>query len=165
MDAAPGELTERALMTRILISTLRMEERMSALSDSLDRLTGAVRDKITALESALADERSAAASTAAAEEAEDVEQNQALADARAATDAAVGELNAAVSQVDSLTQEISGTSGDPSDVSVEPTDTAGTDTAGTGTDAAADTSADTGVPDESGTAAEPTPGPEDETTV
>jgi hypothetical protein len=91
VDFDLSELSDRALLIRVLASTTRMEERMSALSDSLDRLSGAVRDKISALEQALADERAAADATAQAEAAEDVQQNQDLADARAATDAALAD--------------------------------------------------------------------------
>ena len=107
MDADPGELSDHALLLRLFASSRRMEMIMSALSDSLDRLASAIRDKIAALEAALAAERAAAQATAEQEAAEDVVQNQELADARAATDAALGEVTQAVTQVDALTQEVS----------------------------------------------------------
>jgi hypothetical protein len=152
------ELSDRALLIRVLVSTIRMEERMSALSDSLDRLSGAVRDKISALEQALADERAAADARAQAEAAEDVQQNQDLADARAATDAALADAQSAVSRIDDLTQEVSGASGDPSDVSVEPAPDQPADVP-------ADVPADSGEAQPTPDQPAPEPGPEDETTV
>jgi ABC-type transporter Mla subunit MlaD len=158
VDFDLSELSDRALLIRVLASTTRMEERMSALSDSLDRLSGAVRDKISALEQALADERAAADATAQAEAAEDVQQNQDLADARAATDAALADAQSAVSRIDDLTQEVSGAQGDPSDVSVEPAPDAPADVP-------ADQPADSGEAQPTPDQPAPEPGPEDETTV
>jgi ABC-type transporter Mla subunit MlaD len=162
VDFDLSELSDRALLIRVLASTTRMEERMSALSDSLDRLSGAVRDKISALEQALADERAAADATAQAEAAEDVQQNQDLADARAATDAALADAQSAVSRIDDLTQEVSGAQGDPSDVSVEPAPDAPADVPA---DQPADQPADSGEAQPTPDQPAPEPGPEDETTV
>lgn len=62
---------------------------VQGVSDRVNQLVGPLQEQIAELESTLTAEREAAANLAASEDAEDVAQNQALADAQAATDAAL----------------------------------------------------------------------------
>jgi uncharacterized phage infection (PIP) family protein YhgE len=108
------DLTDRALLKAVLATTLRVESLMTQMNEALGRLSTAVteqrdrmQDQIDPLTGALAAERKQAASTASAEAAEDVAQDQALADARAATDAALADLTDGVNQVNALADQIS----------------------------------------------------------
>lgn len=109
-----SHLTGRDLLERAVVTLNRVEANMAAVDESLARLGAAVagvadrvnelseehRTKVAELETALQAERDAAAATAAAEDAEDVEQNQALADAKAATDAALAEVQGVGAAID-----------------------------------------------------------------
>lgn len=101
-------LTGRDLLKQILASVNRQETHMSALTDALGRLSTAVNDRISTLQSALDAERAAAAELAASEAAEDVAQGASLDEARAATDAALADLNSAAGEVDAIATSISG---------------------------------------------------------
>lgn len=87
---------------------------MSALSDAIAALRTQVEnlrlasstERVAELEGLLQAEREAAAALAASEEAEDVTQNQELADARAATDALVAEMNSAASDLGTITDQL-----------------------------------------------------------
>lgn len=63
-------------------------------------LTGPLQDQLRELEAALAAEREAAVVLAAAEDAEDVQQNADLADARTRVDAALADAQAAATNID-----------------------------------------------------------------
>ena len=107
-QTASVRLTLSNIATEEDVNNLRedltaMEERiMSALSDAIARLRTTVEnlsvaqspERVTELEGLLAAERAAAANLAASEAAEDVEQDAALAEARAATDALIAEMKA-----------------------------------------------------------------------
>jgi uncharacterized phage infection (PIP) family protein YhgE len=136
------ELTGRDLLKRILVAVNRMEDHMSALSDSLAQLSTAVSEmrgtyesRISDLQAALDDER-----------AQDVNDSQALADAQARTNEALAEVQAAADQVSQITQQISqvpsddtGGGGDtpepaPTPDPVQPPDAPTDDTGGGGGD-------------------------------
>lgn len=77
---------------------------VQGVSDRVNQLVGPLQDQIAELESTLTAEREAAANLAASEDAEDVAQNQALADAQAATDAALAN---AQTSADNIQAEVS----------------------------------------------------------
>lgn len=90
-----------------------MENRiMAALEDAVNALNEAITEannrfqNVGSLESALAEERSRYEALVTSEEAEDVQQNQDLQDARAATDAALSELRAAEQSITLATEQV-----------------------------------------------------------
>lgn len=108
------------LLTEIRDGQKRLEDKMADLqtevqelrdavtgvSQRVDALVGPLTDAVREAQEALAAEREAAANLAAAEDAEDVEQNQALADAKAATDAALASAQAAADEIDAETSRL-----------------------------------------------------------
>ncbi|QGH76454.1 hypothetical protein SEA_DAUBENSKI_182 [Streptomyces phage Daubenski] len=101
------------LLTEIRVGQQGLEERMadlttevaalreavSGVSARVDALVGPLTDAVREAQDALAAERQAAADLAAAEDAEDVEQNNALMEAQAATDAALANAQQAADEI------------------------------------------------------------------
>lgn len=89
-------------------SVADLQVAVQGVADRVGALVGPLQQQIANLQSTLQAERDAAAALAASEDAEDVQQNQALADAQAATDAALAEAQAAAgnisTEVDKLNQ-------------------------------------------------------------
>lgn len=80
-----------------------VENLRTAVSDVADRvtaITGPLQDQLRELEAALAAEREAAVVLAASEDAEDVQQNADLADARSRVDAALADAQSAADSID-----------------------------------------------------------------
>ena len=73
---------------------------VTQVADRVSEITGPLQDQLRELQSALDAEREAAATLAAAEDAEDVQQNADLADARARVDAALAEAQSAAEGID-----------------------------------------------------------------
>lgn len=84
-------------------SVADLQNAVQGVADRVGQLVGPLQQQISELQTALQTERDAAASLAAAEDQEDVQQNQALADAQAATDAA---LQNASNAADSIQSEV-----------------------------------------------------------
>lgn len=109
-----SHLTGRTLLDELVASSKRVEANMATVEESLANLGAAVAgvagrfdelsknhaERVAELEAALAAEREAAAATAAAEDAEDVGQAQALADKQAETDAAFEKLRGVGAEID-----------------------------------------------------------------
>lgn len=87
-------------------SVADLQTAVQGVSDRVNALVGPLQDQIATLQSALETERQAAADLAAAEDAEDVGQNQALADAQAATDAALADASASADNINSEVQKL-----------------------------------------------------------
>lgn len=89
-------------------SVADLQVAVQGVADRVGQLVGPLQQQIANLQNALQAERDAAAALAASEDAEDVQQNQALADAQAATDAALAEAQQAAgnisTEVDKLNQ-------------------------------------------------------------
>jgi len=85
-------------------SVADLQAAVSAVAERVGQLLGPLQQQIANLQAALQTERDAAAALAVAEDAEDVQQNQALADAQAATDAALANAQQAA---DSIETEVS----------------------------------------------------------
>ena len=100
--------------TRVTIrNIIEMENRiMSAIEAAVAELTSAIADansrfqNVGSLETALAEERAKYDALVAAEEAEDTQQNQELEDAKAATDAALAEVQGAADSISALTTRV-----------------------------------------------------------
>lgn len=86
-------------MADLTTEVANLREAVSGVSARVDALVGPLTDAVREAQEALAAEREAAANLAAAEDQEDVEQNQALADAQAATDAALANANSAADEI------------------------------------------------------------------
>lgn len=82
-------------------SVADLQTAVQGVADRVGQLTGPLQDQIAELQTTLQAERDAAAALAAAEDQEDVEQNQALADAQAATDAALANAQASADSIES----------------------------------------------------------------
>lgn len=76
-------------------SVADLQVAVQGVADRVGQLVGPLQQQIANLQSALQAERDAATALAASEDAEDVQQNQALADARSATDAALADAQQA----------------------------------------------------------------------
>ena len=86
-------------MADLTTEVANLREAVSGVSARVDALVGPLTDAVREAQEALATERQAAADLAAAEDAEDVAQNQALADAQAATDAALANAQQAADEI------------------------------------------------------------------
>lgn len=82
-------------------SVADLQAAVTAVAERVGQLTGPLQEEIANLQATIQAERDAAASLAAAEDAEDVEQNQALADAQAATDTALANAQQAADGIQS----------------------------------------------------------------
>jgi chromosome segregation ATPase len=81
-------------------SVADLQTAVQGVADRVGQLTGPLQDQIAELQTTLQAERDAASALAAAEDQEDVEQNQALADAQAATDAALANAQASADSIE-----------------------------------------------------------------
>ncbi len=91
-------------MADLTQSVADLQAAVVAVAERVGQLLGPLQQQIANLQTALQTERDAAAALATAEDAEDVQQNQALADAQAATDVALANAQQAA---DSIETEVS----------------------------------------------------------
>lgn len=96
-------------------SVADLQAAVTAVAERVGQLTGPLQQEIANLQSTLQAERDAAASLAAAEDAEDVEQNQALADARAATDTALANAQQAADSIGAEVQKLNQVAATPTE--------------------------------------------------
>jgi len=90
-----------------------LRDAVSGVSARVDALVGPLTDAVQEAQSALAAEREAAAQLAAAEDQEDVQQNQDLADAKAATDAALANAQSAADEIANETAQLNSIAAQP----------------------------------------------------
>lgn len=81
-------------------SVADLQVAVAAVAQRVGDISGPLQQQITDLQNTIQQERDAAAALAAAEDAEDVQQNQALADAQAATDAALANAQASADSIE-----------------------------------------------------------------
>lgn len=93
-------------MADLTTEVANLREAVSGVSARVDALVGPLTDAVREAQDALAAERQAAADLAAAEDAEDVAQNQALADAQTATDAALANASSAADEISAETARL-----------------------------------------------------------
>jgi peptidoglycan hydrolase CwlO-like protein len=97
-----GEIQEvKNLMADLNQTVADLQNAVQGVADRVGQLVGPLQQQISELQTALQTERDAAAALAAAEDQEDVEQNQNLADAQAATDAALQNASQAADSIQS----------------------------------------------------------------
>lgn len=113
-------------MADLTTEVANLREAVSGVSARVDALVGPLTDAVREAQDALATERQAAADLAAAEDAEDVEQNRQLDEARAATDAALAnaqqaadEINAETSRLNAIAKPAEEPTPEPTEPSVE----------------------------------------------
>lgn len=87
-------------------SVADLQAAVTGVAERVAGLAGPLQEEIANLQSTLQAERDAAAALAAAEDAEDVGQNQALTDAQAATDAALANAQQAADGINTEVQKL-----------------------------------------------------------
>jgi predicted nucleic acid-binding Zn-ribbon protein len=99
-------------MADLQTEVANLRDAVTGVSQRVDALVGPLTTAVQEAQQALAAEREAAANLAAAEDAEDVEQNRQLDEARSATDAALAnaqqaadEISAETSRLNSIAQQ------------------------------------------------------------
>ena len=103
--AGSKKMKEEILMA-IAENTAELRASVESLIGRVNDLVGPLKDANATLVNTLAAEREAAAALAASEDAEDVDQNRALADAQAATDEALRVQDAAAAEIAGLKTQI-----------------------------------------------------------
>jgi hypothetical protein len=93
-------------MADLTVEVANLREAVSGVSARVDALVGPLTDAVREAQEALVAEREAAANLATAEDAEDVEQNAALANAQAATDAALANASSAADEISAETAKL-----------------------------------------------------------
>ena len=93
-------------MADLTTEVANLREAVSGVSARVDALVGPLTDAVREAQEALSAEREAAANLAAAEDQEDVEQNQALADAQARVDTALADAQSAADSISAETAKL-----------------------------------------------------------
>jgi chromosome segregation ATPase len=93
-------------MADLTTEVANLREAVSGVSARVDALVGPLTDAVREAQDALNAEREAAAALAAAEDQEDVEQNQALADAQARVDTALADAQSAADSISAETAKL-----------------------------------------------------------
>jgi predicted nuclease with TOPRIM domain len=111
-------------MADLTTEVANLREAVSGVSARVDALVGPLTDAVREAQDALNAEREAAANLAAAEDQEDVEQNQALADAQARVDTALADAQSAADSISAETAKLNevaapATPEEPTEPSVE----------------------------------------------
>ena len=101
-----GQMRLEVTMADLQTEVANLRDAVTGVSQRVDALVGPLTDAVREAQDALAAEREAAANLAAAEDAEDVAQNQALADAQAATDAALANAQSAADEIGAETARL-----------------------------------------------------------
>ncbi len=101
-----GQMRLEVTMADLQTEVANLRDAVSGVSARVDALVGPLTDAVREAQDALAAEREAAANLAAAEDAEDVEQNRQLDEARAATDAALANAQSAADEINAETQRL-----------------------------------------------------------
>jgi hypothetical protein len=111
----------KTIMANLNESGANVQAAVDAVSARVADLVNPLRDALAATQEDLAAERAAYSDLVAAEDAEDVGQNQALADAQAAVDAHLAEAEAAVAQIDEQVAELNEVAAAPVEEPVDET--------------------------------------------
>jgi len=101
-----GQVRLEVTMADLQTEVANLRDAVTGVSQRVDALVGPLTNAVQEAQQALATERQAAADLAAAEDAEDVAQNQALADAQAATDAALANAQSAADEISAETARL-----------------------------------------------------------
>ncbi|ASN73228.1 hypothetical protein SEA_WARPY_193 [Streptomyces phage Warpy] len=109
-------------MADLTTEVANLREAVSGVSARVDALVGPLTDAVREAQDALAAEREAAANLAAAEDAEDVEQNRQLDEAKAATDAALANAQSAADEISNETARLNSIAKPAEEPTPEPTE-------------------------------------------
>lgn len=101
-----GQMRLEVTMADLQTEVANLRDAVTGVSQRVDALVGPLTDAVREAQDALATEREAAANLAAAEDAEDVEQNRQLEEARAATDAALANAQQAADEISAETDRL-----------------------------------------------------------
>jgi peptidoglycan hydrolase CwlO-like protein len=101
-----GQMRLEVTMADLQTEVANLRDAVTGVSQRVDALVGPLTDAVREAQDALAAEREAAANLAAAEDAEDVEQNRQLNEAKAATDAALANAQAAADEIGAETSRL-----------------------------------------------------------
>jgi len=101
-----GQMRLEETMADLQTEVAELRDAVSGVSARVDALVGPLTDAVREAQDALAAEREAAANLATAEDAEDVEQNRQLDEARAATDAALANAQSAADEISAETDRL-----------------------------------------------------------
>ncbi|AXG66222.1 hypothetical protein SEA_ANNADREAMY_125 [Streptomyces phage Annadreamy] len=101
-----GQMRLEETMADLQTEVAELRDAVTGVSQRVDALVGPLTDAVREAQDALAAEREAAANLAAAEDAEDVEQNRQLEEARAATDAALANAQQAADEISAETDRL-----------------------------------------------------------
>ncbi|AZU97197.1 hypothetical protein SEA_PHREDRICK_140 [Streptomyces phage Phredrick] len=101
-----GQMRLEVTMADLQTEVANLRDAVTGVSQRVDALVGPLTDAVREAQDALAAEREAAANLAAAEDAEDVEQNRQLDEAKAATDAALANAQAAADEIGAETSRL-----------------------------------------------------------
>lgn len=93
-------------MADLQTEVANLRDAVTGVSQRVDALVGPLTNAVQEAQAALATERQAAADLAAAEDAEDVEQNRQLDEAKAATDAALANAQQAADDISAETAKL-----------------------------------------------------------
>lgn len=96
-------------------SVADLQAAVVAVAERVGQLTGPLQEQIANLQAILQAEREAAAALAVSEDAEDVQQNQALADAQAATDAALANAQQAANGIEAEVSKLNQVAATPTE--------------------------------------------------
>lgn len=105
-EVRDGQQRLEGKMADLQTEVANLRDAVTGVSRRVDALVGPLTNAVQEAQQALATERQAAADLAAAEDAEDVAQNQALADAQAATDAALANAQSAADEISAETAKL-----------------------------------------------------------
>jgi chromosome segregation ATPase len=101
IESLKDELREvKRTMADLNASVENLRNAVTEVADRVGAITGPLQEQLREAVEALAAERDAAAALAASEDAEDVQQNADLADARARVDAALADAQSAADNID-----------------------------------------------------------------
>lgn len=101
-----GQMRLEVTMADLQTEVANLRDAVTGVSQRVDALVGPLTDAVREAQAALEAEREAAANLAAAEDAEDVEQNRQLDEAKAATDAALANAQAAADEIGAETARL-----------------------------------------------------------
>ncbi|QNN99217.1 hypothetical protein SEA_FAUST_133 [Streptomyces phage Faust] len=110
-----GQMRLEETMADLQTEVAELRDAVTGVSQRVDALVGPLTDAVREAQDALAAEREAAANLAAAEDAEDVEQNRQLEEARAATDAALASAQQAADEISAETDRLNAVAQPPAE--------------------------------------------------
>jgi len=114
-EVRDGQQRLEGKMADLQTEVANLRDAVTGVSQRVDALVGPLTNAVQEAQQALAAEREAAANLAAAEDAEDVEQNRQLDEAKAATDAALANAQSAADEISAETARLNSIAQQPTE--------------------------------------------------